>query len=69
MVVCESGAIYTQTYGAYSMLDPAWHEWGGNTAHAGEGSEREQDLAAHHGWQLYGEGAWECKSDGQPHSY
>jgi hypothetical protein len=67
LVVCESGASYSQTYGAYSILDPAWHEWGGQTAHAGEASKREQDRVAHVGWQLYGEGAWECGSDGLAH--
>lgn len=69
MVVCESSAIYTQPYGAYSILDPAWREWGGRTAHAGEASPREQDLVAHHGWLIYGEGAWECKGDGHPHPF
>jgi hypothetical protein len=64
LVVCESGADYSQTYGAYSILDPAWREWGGQTAHAGEASKREQDRVAHVGWGLYGESAWECKSDG-----
>ena len=69
MVICESSANYTQPYGAYSILDPAWQEWGGRTAHAGEASEREQDLVAHRGWRIYGESAWECKGDGHPHSF
>ena len=64
IVVCESGGNYGFTYGAYSILDPAWREWGGQTAHAGEASKREQDRVAAVGWDLYGEGAWECKSDG-----
>jgi hypothetical protein len=64
MVVCESGGNYSFTYGAYSILDPAWHEWGGRTAHAGEASPAEQDRVAAVGWDLYGEGAWECKADG-----
>jgi hypothetical protein len=64
MVICESGGNYGFTYGAYSILDPAWQEWGGQTAHAGEASAAEQDRVAAVGWDLYGEGAWECKSDG-----
>lgn len=67
LVLCESGADYGKPYGAYSILDPAWREWGGRTAHAGEASKREQDLVAHHGWLLYGESAWECGSDGAVH--
>jgi hypothetical protein len=64
IVICESGGNYGFPYGAYSILDPAWREWGGKTAHAGEASKREQDRVAHVGWGLYGEGAWECKGDG-----
>jgi len=64
LVDCESGGNYLFPYGAYSILDPAWRDWGGQTAHAGEASKREQDLVAHRGWLLYGEGAWECKGDG-----
>lgn len=64
LVICESGGNYSFPYGAYSILDPAWHEWGGRTAHAGEASKREQDRVAHVGWKMYGDGAWECKSDG-----
>ncbi len=69
IVVCESGGNYHFTYGAYSILDPAWHAWGGKTTHAGEASKREQDRVAHYGWSHYGEGPWECKSDGEPHPF
>lgn len=69
MVICESSGI-NFTYGYYSMLDPAWHEWsGGLGGHAGEYSKRLQDKAAAVGWDMYGEGAWECKSDGEPHPF
>jgi len=69
MVICESSGI-NFTYGYYSILDPAWHEWsGGLGGHAGEYSKRTQDLAAAVGWDRYGEGAWECKSDGEPHPF
>lgn len=64
IVECESGGNYYFPYGAYSILDPAWQEWGGQTAHAGEASKREQDLVASVGWNRYGESAWECKQDG-----
>jgi hypothetical protein len=69
LVICESGGIYTQTYGAYSILDPAWYSWGGRTAHAGEASPTEQDRVAHYGYSRYGEGPWECKADGEPHPF
>lgn len=69
MVLCESSGV-NFTYGYYSMLDPAWHEWsGGLGGHAGEYSKHLQDKAASVGWDIYREGAWECKSDGEPHPY
>jgi hypothetical protein len=69
LVVCESGADYGKPYGAYSILDPAWADWGGRTAHAGEASKKEQDRVAAVGWAMYGDGAWECKSDGSIGSF
>jgi hypothetical protein len=69
LVICESGGNYGFTYGAYSILDPAWSAWGGETAHAGEASKREQDFVAHRGYSRYGESPWECKGDGAPHPF
>lgn len=69
LVICESSGNYNYPYGAYSILDPAWQEWGGQTAHAGEASKHEQDRVAHYGYSHYGESPWECKADGQPHPF
>ena len=69
LVICESSGNYHFPYGAYSILDPAWHAWGGKTAHAGEASKREQDRVAHYGYIHYGTSPWECGIDGEPHPF
>lgn len=68
---CESGFYFGHHSGAYGILDSTWNYYGGQAygPYPGAASPRGQAIIARRVWNDYGEGAWECKSDGQPHPY